>query len=132
VALFGAAPCAPDNEPDRAHTFYHLNVAPSPHKTVASDLSGDGPDDALDEVIRPPQASVVKVEGLGGDYVTFVVFDGAGEDRLVGLHVVDRSLHSFPGSVTGPGAERRAEDQILVVSALVEVRQFLAFGDQLG
>ena len=62
-------------------------------------FSGDRLHDAFDQIVAGPEATVIQIEGLGGNHVALVVLDAAGEDRLVGLHVVDRRQHGFPGRV---------------------------------
>src|SRR5271169_3566082 len=50
---------------------------------VVRNFSGGRPDDAFDQIVGAPEAAVIKVEGLGGNPVAFVVLDAAHEDRFV-------------------------------------------------
>jgi hypothetical protein len=34
-------------------------------------LSGDRPDDAFDQIVGAPEATVIEIEGLGGNHVAF-------------------------------------------------------------
>jgi hypothetical protein len=55
--------------------------------------SGDRADDPFDQVIGAPEASLIKVERLGGYHVAFVVLDGA-DVRLnqQQLELLDRTI----------------------------------------